>query len=253
MDDSFAKGWTLISGYSFESDGDVASLVADASVDCIIEKTFPASLSSDVYTRLQARITDVDATTDVLLYNESLAAWDLVLTATTPGLVEVSLLAGKVYTKIRLKIPTISYADIDYVAICKNSMLIPDMGDLVEELRITRPLLNSAIAGAKLSIPNFGGTAPGGFCDITINVMKDGNHYDGAAVRIGTESYNDGQVAHLPPGTISLGVNIPDDLFESWTVLDDNITVDMPGEQDTYLNVLGTGPDTLILTLQDTP
>jgi hypothetical protein len=154
MDDSFAKGWTLISGYSFESDGDVASLVADASVDCIIEKTFPASLSSDVYTRLQARITDVDATTDVLLYNESLAAWDLVLTATTPGLVEVSLLAGKVYTKIRLKIPTISYADIDYVAICKNSMLIPDMGDLVDELRVTRPLLNSGIAGAKLSIPN---------------------------------------------------------------------------------------------------
>ena len=87
--------------------------------------------------------------------------------------------------------------------------------------------------------------------EVTISIMKDGEHYGGGGAVIGTESYADGEVAHLSAGTISLGVNIPDDVFESWSVAGENITVDMPDEADTYLIVLGTGPDTLILTLQD--
>jgi len=90
-----------------------------------------------------------------------------------------------------------------------------------------------------------------GMYSITISVIKGGEHYGGGAAVIGTESYADGEVAHLSVGTISLGVSIPDDVFESWTVVGSNITVDVPEEPDTYLNVLGTGNDTLILTLQD--
>ncbi len=54
------------------------------------------------------------------------------------------------------------YVRFDYVAITDHiDEVVPDMGDLVEELTVTRPLLNNGICGAKLSIPNSGGAYNG--------------------------------------------------------------------------------------------
>lgn len=102
------------------------------------------------------------------------------------GLIELTLPSGYTVTKIQLTADGAACTAVfDYVAITKYSPIVPDMGDLVEELSVTRPLLNNAISGAKLSIPNTGGTYNG--------LIK--NH-DVILIWIARDSANLGEVAY---------------------------------------------------------
>jgi len=55
------------------------------------------------------------------------------------------------------------FVQLDYVATCNYlSVLVPvDVGDVVEELTITRPLLAQGVSGAQLTLQNFGGALNG--------------------------------------------------------------------------------------------
>jgi len=55
-----------------------------------------------------------------------------------------------------------NYVKLDYVGICKNTVLTPiGVGDVVEDLTITKPVLSQGVSGAKLTIPNFAGAYNG--------------------------------------------------------------------------------------------
>jgi hypothetical protein len=255
FDDSFAKGWTTITG-SFASDGDVAAVIGFGAVGRI-EKTVTA-IDTDENAQLALRVTVVGGTGTkwgLKVYDDIVPEWVTIFTGKPfVGLYEVILPAGKSITKIALLEETVgdvtNRVDFDYVIIAKNAMLLPDMGDLVEELRITHPLLNSGIAGAHLSIPNFSGAPGPTLYDVLISIMKGGEHYAGAQVQIGDQTYNDGDTAHLQAMTHTLSPIIPDDVFDVWDVVDVNIEVDVEEEASTYLIVLGTGSDELILYLE---
>jgi hypothetical protein len=255
FDDSFAKDWTTITG-SFASDGDVAAVIGFSAVGRI-EKTVTA-IDTDENAHLALRVSVVGGTGTkwgLKVYDNVVPEWLTIFTGKPfVGLYEKILPAGKSITKIALLEETVgdvtNRVDFDYLVIAKNAMLLPDMGDLVEELLITRPLLNSGIAGAKLSIPNFSGAPGPTLYDVLISVMKGGEHYAGAQVQIGDQTYNDGDTAHLQAMTHTLNAIIPDDVFDVWAVVDVNIYVDVEEENPTYLIVLGTGTDELILYLE---
>jgi len=159
FDDNFAKGWTKTSGgtSSFSTDGDVATLTKGDQTECIIEKSFP-TLSTDIYHKLEIRCTATNAWFYVYVWNGS--SWLLIYTGNAVGVFEASIASGYNITKMRIR-TTATEAKFDYGAVCKNSLVVPDLGDLVEELTVTRPLLNNGIAGAKFSIPNFAGAYNG--------------------------------------------------------------------------------------------
>ena len=158
FDDNWQKGWTKTSAgtSSFSTDGDVAHLDKGDQTECVIEKTFPG-LSTTTYSKLVIRCTSTNEW--FYVYGWYNSAWNLIYNGTDVGVFEASIEAG--YTITKIKIRTGGVSSLDYVAIDENSLLVPDLGDLVEELTVTRPLLNNGIAGAKLSIPNFAGSYNG--------------------------------------------------------------------------------------------
>lgn len=159
-DDNFAKAWSLITGgsSSFSTDGDIVTVNSGDQSAGTIEKSF-TGLSSDSYPRIQFKVTDVNGTWVLSLYDGS--SWDVIASGTSPALLDVALLSGKTYSKIRLTVEggTGKTAKFDYVFICKNQMLIPT--DVTHELTITRPLLEMGVAGANLALPNNGGLYTG--------------------------------------------------------------------------------------------
>ena len=133
FDDSFAKGWTKTSGgtSSFSTDGDIASLNKGDQASCDITKSF-STLSTDTYTKLQIRVTAISESLIVYVWDGT--TWIAVVTITVTGVSEVSLPSAKNITDISLN--GFGTTSIDYVSICKNPVLIPDLGDLVEELTV---------------------------------------------------------------------------------------------------------------------
>jgi hypothetical protein len=162
FDDNFCKGWTLITGL-FTRNGDIIEITGYSEVGRA-EKNLP-NLDTNIYTKIECRVTAIGVSPTIWgikVYDDLTSTWLTIWTGQiATGLFEVSLPLGKTLTKIALLEEYVgnytNYVDFDYVAICKNSLLVPDLGDLVEELTVTRPLLNNAINGAKLTIPNFAG------------------------------------------------------------------------------------------------
>lgn len=133
-----------------------------------VEKTLPSTLDTVTYQKIIVRVAKVagtNTTWGVKVYDVDLPGWRTIWTGqTAEGEFELTLPEAGV-SKIALLEeyvggPT-TQVWFDYVAICKNSLLVPDLGDLVKEMRITRPLLNKAVAGAKFHIPNTGGAYNG--------------------------------------------------------------------------------------------
>lgn len=166
FDDNFAKGWVTISGASV-SDGDQEIIFGLGDVGRV-EKDVSPNLSITTYKQIIVRVTavyGVGTKWGVQVYLLGVG-WVTVWTGQTgTGVFELQMGSGQTITKIAL---LEEYAGdvsnrvyFDYVAICKGSLLVPDLGELVEKLTVTRPLLNQGIAGAKISVPNFAGAYNG--------------------------------------------------------------------------------------------
>ena len=158
FDDNWQKGWSIQSGGTSGwdiQDGEKVVMNAGDQTYCTIDHTLN-NIDTNVYTKLEVRVLYLTDFWNVYVYDGTgwIAVWSANQNAS--GFLEATLPAAKTLTAIRIcSIGTNSTTHFDYVAISKNGVLIPDLGDLVEELTVSRPLLNNGIAGAKLSIPNF--------------------------------------------------------------------------------------------------
>ena len=160
FDDNFVKGWTLTSGGSsaFSTDGDIATLNSGDQYYGYIEKE--VSFSTDIYPKIAVRIAPDSEDWGLGVYYGG--AWhNLLAGQTETGLKEVSLIAGLSITKIRLiSWGTGKVAKFDYIAISKQSVLIPvdeTKSDIVESLTITRPILSRGVGGFSCKLPNMNG------------------------------------------------------------------------------------------------
>jgi hypothetical protein len=157
-DDNFLKDWALITGgtSSYSSDGDIVTINSgDQALGTIEKATDP--LAGDTYTKLQVRVEAATGTWYVQLYDGSL--WGTIKSGTTTGLFEADIPGSHTYTKIRLSIGAAGQSvQINYVFISKGPMSIPtDDEDVINDVTITKPLLENGVSGAELTFPNLSG------------------------------------------------------------------------------------------------
>jgi len=165
FDDHFQKGWTLVYGVA-EYSGDTVKLTVAAG-ESIARFRRSLEFEPTVHPYFIVRVTELSAGATWRVYVRRKS--DLTLfygpTQSTAGLFQISIL-DLLNTTVNLIGIVVEnsegkYATFEYVAITKYVLLVPVLDDLVEELTVTRPLLNNGIAGATLSIPNFAGAYNG--------------------------------------------------------------------------------------------
>lgn len=165
FDDSFAKGWTQTSGVA-AFDGETATVYGYYAFGCA-EKSLP-NLVVTTYQLVQVRVTEVAGSGTkwgVKVYDGS--SWlDVFSNQSGVGVFESFIPAtGNPLTKIALLEETVGDLSncvvFDYVVICKGAMLVPDLGDAIEELYIVRPLLNNGISSMTVTFQNFSGAYNG--------------------------------------------------------------------------------------------
>jgi hypothetical protein len=163
FDDHFCKGWTVISGDKY-NDGDLSYFGGNPSAAGNFEKTVP-NLNTNVYTKLQVRCVDSTIRWYLGVYDGATWVNVIVKNAGETGFFEGNMPADKVISKIRVQTDSVGYdywTCLDYIAICKSTVLTPILsGDVVDEHTITRPLLSQGINGARLTITNFNGENTG--------------------------------------------------------------------------------------------
>lgn len=158
-DDNLEDGWSKTSGgtSTFTTDGDIASLNKGNQAACIIEKTF-TSIDTDDYPKLAIKVTAVNGTLGLYVWNGS--AWEWLLEITSTGITNLTLPGATTISKIRFSAS--NTASIDYVFIMKNTMIIPtDSDDVVNQGTITLPLLENGVGGAEFIINNASGAYTG--------------------------------------------------------------------------------------------
>lgn len=162
MDDNFVKVWAKTSGgtSAFSTDGDLATLDAGSVAWCTVERSFIGDeFSSTTYPYIIVRITDLDAGATWRVSARYDAAWHTILTDTETGVFEAIIPTGKTVQKIEIAVGgTGKTCKYDYLAVCKDTLLVPsDTFDVIDELIIITPLLQKGVAGANLTFPNFDG------------------------------------------------------------------------------------------------
>ena len=159
FDDNFGKGWTKTSGgtSSVILDGDTATLNKGNQSQCEYEKA-TGTITVSPNKKIIARVTSVTGTAKIDVYLDG--GWVNIWATSSPGVYQTSIASGTNITKIRM-VADGGVCTFDYVSICKQNHLVPDLGDLVKELKITTHLLNDGVNTATLSIPNFAGAYNG--------------------------------------------------------------------------------------------
>jgi len=165
FDDSFAKGWSVITG-GYQSSGDEV-IVTGLNTPGRIEKSF-STLNRLTYPKLIVRVTKIigENTRWGIKLWDGIGWNDIFTDQSGTGLFETTIWTPNAnVSQIALlrenSGPASDQVFFEYVAICKATVLVPDLGDLAEEMTITSPILSRGISGAKFSIPNFNGAYNG--------------------------------------------------------------------------------------------
>ena len=215
MDDNFVKGWTRTSGgtSAFSTDGDIASLSSGDQTECDVERD--VSFSTDTYPKIAVRIPHDSENWGVDVYYDG--AWHPVWeNQTETGLREATLPAGRSVTKIRMVSEGAGRtAKFDYIAITKQSVLIPvdeTKSDIIESLTITLPLLSRGVGGFSCKLPNTNGEYTGKITDfdhILIYLWRKGASmkkvFGGKILLPGTEGYGSSQEYYLLLSGMDIG------------------------------------------------
>jgi hypothetical protein len=170
FDDHFCKGWDggqppAWAGTALS--GDLVTLTVQAGYS-YYHYARPLEFSPVTSSYFVVRVTEVSsgATWRIMVRRKSDATWLFGPIQSGVGVFvfDIYALLGTTVDQIGIGVYDApgKYVRFDYVAITDHiDEVVPDMGDLVEELTVTRPLLNNGICGANLSIPNSGGAYNG--------------------------------------------------------------------------------------------
>ena len=231
VDDNFVKDWSFnavgadgLTGYSFVTDGDIVTINSGSGgfANSWVQYVKPVSGSTDIYQKAMVRARRKTAN----------GRWALIVhytDGTSDGtgwrddaeftIVTVSLTAGKTIDYIYLHCLTTdgnaAEVEYDYVAICKDTMLVPvdeTKSDIVESLTITLPLLHHGVGGFSSKLLNTNAEYTGKISDfdhILIYLWRKGANvkkiFGGKILLPGTEGSGTSQEYYLLLSGMDIG------------------------------------------------
>jgi hypothetical protein len=202
LDDHFCKNWALASGgtSSWSKDGDIATINSGDQPYGSIQRA--VNIVTNDFGKLIVRIPTGSGEWLVSAYDGS--NWLTLLQGTGSGVFEADLPSGKTLVYVVLNSVGVGVtAKFDYIAICKYALLVPDLGDIIEELTVVRPVLRRGVSSANFVIPNFGGTYNGLISEKDVVIIwqswTEGNlgnanykTFGGTVVKPGNKAQNQG-------------------------------------------------------------
>jgi len=217
FDDNFVKEWFPAAGSLFSTDGDVAELKIDTGYT--ISQAY-RDISFNTLTHKYA-IVKCDALTGSEWRIQGKLGGDLKFekTYTDTGIKELditTLYSGDI-DRVLLYVGGSAgqYAKFDYIAICKDPMLVPideTKSDIVENLTITLPLLNRGVGGFTCKLPNMNAEYTGEISDfdhILLYLWRKGANikkvFGGKILLPGTEGYGSSQEYYLLLNGMDIG------------------------------------------------
>lgn len=157
-DDNFVNNWTIVSG-SASSDGDIISIGSGGEIKRSL------SFSRNPHRYIIIKVTDGTgdhATVSVWKSGVSLYSINIYNVGITT--IDLNSASYDDFDEIHLSTPAGSTCKIDYIAVCKKTLLVPvDSADptvpckVVDEMTVTLPSLVSGVGGFTLKFKNFSG------------------------------------------------------------------------------------------------
>jgi len=217
VDDNFVKGWSPAAGSLFSTDGDVAELKIDTGYT--ISQAY-RDISFNTLTHKYA-IVKCDALTgsEWRIQGKLGGYLKFEKTYTDTGIKELditTLYSGDI-NRLLLYVGGSAgqYAKFDYIAICKDPMLVPvdeAKSDIVESLIITLPLLHRGVGGFSCKLPNINAEYTGKIMDfdhVLIYLWRKAatmkKVFGGKILLPGTEGYGSSQEYYLLLSGMDLG------------------------------------------------
>jgi len=211
-------------GPNLITDGEIATLSASGPPESWVssKKEISGSPSTNVYTKaiVRARRKTANAKWSIAVQysdasSDSLPWQDNAEFAT----VTLALTTNKTISRIFIYCQTTNgnpaEAEFDYVAICKDTLLVPvdeTKSDIVESLTITLPLLSRGVGGFSCKLPNVNGEYTGKITDfdhILIYLWRKGASmkkvFGGKILLPGTEGYGSSQEYYLLLSGMDIG------------------------------------------------